>query len=291
MQYRQLGSTGLQVSAIGLGGNKVGRRSEATLRAAVDLGITLIDTANSYTCGQSEDVLRDVLRGRRDRVVLCSKAGHAFCAALPAQRLIGTVRRHSRWNYSPRFLEMALTGSLRRLGTDYLDVFYLHNPPSGVLQDDGVFDALDRFKTRGWIRHYGVSCARRATSTEALAAVEARGVSVVQIPTNVCEMIDPALLAPQARARGVGLIGRQPFARGAAFSDQRLLPVLAAHPGRTPAQAALRFALGLDGLSSVLVGMRTMDHILENLGALDSHGRVISSPGEAQPIRASDGTL
>jgi aryl-alcohol dehydrogenase-like predicted oxidoreductase len=104
----------------------------------------------------------------------------------------------------------------------------------------------------------------------------------VQIPTNVGEMVDLAVVGPTARQRGVGLIGRQPFAHGAVFSDPRLRVLLEASTGRSPAQVALRFALDLDGLDSLLVGMRTLNHLTENLGTLDAPAL---SAAEVQALR------
>jgi len=122
MEYRVLGATGLLVSALGFGGNDLGRdrrrdiaaETLRTIAAALDHGVTLFDTANSYVSGDSERMLGHALAGRRQDIVLCSKAGHGFWASLPAQRLVGPLNRRSSRNFRPSALETAVAGSLRR---------------------------------------------------------------------------------------------------------------------------------------------------------------------------------
>jgi len=109
MEYRVLGATGLLVSALGFGGNDLGRDRRGgitaetlrTIAAALDHGVTLFDTANSYVSGDSERMLGHALAGRRQDIVLCSKAGHGFWASLPAQRLVGPLNRRSSRNFRP----------------------------------------------------------------------------------------------------------------------------------------------------------------------------------------------
>jgi aryl-alcohol dehydrogenase-like predicted oxidoreductase len=254
---------------------------------AFERGINFFDTANGYNHGDSERLLGRIFRNRRHQVILCSKAGHKFWASLPVERWISPltnqvrrrlahspktpqVVRHSSRNYAPRFIELAIAGSLRRLGTDYLDLFYLHNPPPEVVADSAVFEALERLRERGWIRYYGVSCSKHATSDEALACLQHSGISALQVLTNAHEMIDLGRIRARALDKRVALVGRQPFHKGAIFSHQRLHSILAAHPGRSPAQTALRFAMQLEGVDVVLVGMRTRKHLEENLATLSS---------------------
>ena len=162
MEYRRLGRTGLDASVIGFGCNRIAwdssrevrREAVATLEQAFSHGINLFDTANSYR--GSERLLGSVFRNRRHRILLCSKAGYRSWLLLALERALpgpfgsiqrsrparepgparGTAARKPRRNFEPRYIRMGVEGSLRRLGTDYLDIFYLHSPPPEVVTDD-----------------------------------------------------------------------------------------------------------------------------------------------------------
>jgi len=295
MERRRLGETDLEASVIGFGCNRIAahprQRAEviATLELALDRGIDLFDTASSYDGGESERLLGEVFRGRRRELVLCSKAGHSFWAALPfeisrppriarrllrseaVQKLAAPLRvRGSQRNFRSRWLSRAVELSLRRLDTDYLDLFYLHNPPPEIVADDAVFETLEALRDRGLIRYFGISCATDARSDEALACLRHPGVSALQVLVNPLESIDLEQIAPRARERGVGIVARQPFHKGAIFWDPRLRETLARNPQRSPAQTALRLALQLPGVERVLVGMTQRHHLEENLAALET---------------------
>ena len=180
-------------------------------------------------------MLGHALAGRRQDIVLCSKAGHGFWASLPIERLVGPFNRQSSRNFHPSALETAVAGSLRRLRTDRLDVLYLHNPPPGVVQDDDVLAWVERMKSKGYIRFWGISCAKLATADDARQAVGRKGVAVVQIPASCVHTLHTAALARDATARGVALVGRQPFGHGDLLTPQ-------VQPGWAASQGALRRA-------------------------------------------------
>lgn len=122
MEYRRLGKSGVRVSVVGLGGNTFGRfcdesQTASIVHAAIDLGVNFIDTAESYSNGVSEDLIGKALKGRRHEVVLATKTG---VRTEPGSEAGGRLTRK-------RIVER-LEASLRRLGTDYLDVYYLHFP-------------------------------------------------------------------------------------------------------------------------------------------------------------------
>ena len=119
-------------------------------------------------------------------------------------------------------------------------------------------------KSKGYIRFWGISCAKLATADDAHQAVGRKGVAVVQIPASCVHTLHTAALARDAAARGVALVGRQPFGHGDLLTPQ-VQPGWAASPGRTPARTALTWALRLEGLASVLVGMRRYEHLHENV--------------------------
>lgn len=154
MRYRSLGDSGLQVSVVGLGCNNFGRRldtagTRAVVDAAIDAGITLLDTADMYgVAGGSELALGEVLAGRRDKVVLATKFGHqeADMGYGPAAGAKG----------GRAYIRRAVTESLRRLRTDYIDLYQLHTPdPQTPLEE--TIAALDELVSDGKVRYIGHS--------------------------------------------------------------------------------------------------------------------------------------
>ena len=293
MEYRSLPNTGLTSSVIGFGcRNFIGapdrREVQASLEEAIERGVTFFDTADAFGEGLSERVLGKAIRGRREGLVICSKAGRRFglktrlmtsvrpkAARLirPFRRRGGTAgkamaRKMTEKNFDAGYLEAALRRSLRRLGTDYLDLFLLHSPSTDVLASAAAFDALDGFVAKGLIRHHGISCATDVTAAEACAFLRHPRVSILQLPVNLrrTDLIAEAL--PLALERRVTIIAREAFARGEILTDRSHLEALGESPARTPAQTALRFALQQEGVDLLLVGMRQRAHLREDLAAL-----------------------
>jgi len=149
MRYRQLGESGLTVSVIGLGGNNFGGRigleeTRSVVDAALDCGVTLVDTADIYgNRGGSEELLGQVLAGRREHVVLATKFGMDMGN--------GTVARGSR-----SYIRRAVEASLRRLQTDYIDLYQYH-APDGVTPLEETLATLDDLITGGKVRYIGSS--------------------------------------------------------------------------------------------------------------------------------------
>ena len=296
MDYTTLTGTDLRVSRIGLGCNRFAaattaeerRELEASLRAAFERGINFLDTANAYGDGAADRVIRSALGGERDRLVLCSKSG------LPERRYSrrwqGAIRHLTKplglrgmtarlagrlaagQTFAPAFIEQAIEGSLQRLGTDYLDLFLLHSPYQVVVWRDDLFAALERLKRQGKIRYYGVSLDNPASTDDWLAWLAVPGISAVQVLVNPLKSVDLTQLVPAARERKVGIIARQPFHKGAVFTNQRLLELAAANSRYTPAQLAVQFSLGQQGVDMVLAGFRSLAHLDDNLGALAGPG-------------------
>ncbi len=152
MRYRRLGDCGLTVSVVGLGCNNLGRwvdldGTRAVAHAALDAGITLFDTADSYGRGQSEDLLGQVLTGLRDEVVLATKFGHDMAGANGPD-----------WGArgSRRYIRRAIEASLRRLRTDHVDLYQYH-APDGVTPIEETLAALHELVTEGKVRYLGSS--------------------------------------------------------------------------------------------------------------------------------------
>ena len=150
ISYRRLGSSGLVVSVVGLGCNNFGRRldlaaTRAVVDAALDAGVTLFDTADVY--GESETFLGEVLQGRREQVVLATKFGNPLGGALGDDR----DARGSRW-----YIRRAVERSLRRLRTDYIDLYQLHRPDTSTPVEE-TLAALTELVREGKVRYLGHS--------------------------------------------------------------------------------------------------------------------------------------
>ena len=206
MEQRVLGKTGRPVSIVGLGTWQLGAdwgsvtESDAldVLQAAVDSGVTFLDTADVYGDGRSERSCAKLLARRPDAgVLLATKMG---------RRLPQLHENYSRENF------LAWNDRSRRnLGVDTIDLVQLHCPPPAVYDDDAVFDALDEMVADGRIRHYGVSV---ETCEEALAAIARPNVASVQIILNCLRLKPLEQVLPAARAAGVAIIARVPLASG-----------------------------------------------------------------------------
>lgn len=281
-ERRPLGGTGLQVSSLGMGCARLGafwqgrspRAGARALEEAHGAGINFFDTADCYARGLSERIMGRAFRRRRDQVVISTKVG-----LLKTPVALASARRHGGRRslgmaelrglapdgeaaqcFAPRYIEIAVDRSLRRLATDRVELLMLHEPPIAVIRAGEFLPALERLRASGRILHFGVSC---RTAEEAHAALGVPGVSCLQVPHNVgSPETVPGLLA-DARRSGVGLVAVAPF------GDGRLLGA-APGLGLTPpamAGTCLAFALATPGVASVMVGMSSPGHVAANVRA------------------------
>jgi aryl-alcohol dehydrogenase-like predicted oxidoreductase len=213
MRYRPLGSSGLVVSVAGLGGNNFGRRldveaTRAVVDAAMDAGITLIDTAESYGAGRSEEILGEVLAGRRDQVLLATKFGHrgvdlGYGPAAGAKGGRGYIMR-------------AVERSLRRLRTDYIDLYQIHTPDP-VTPVEETLAALGELVARGMVRYLGhsnFSGWRLAEAAGAARQLGTAGFVSAQNHWSLLERAAEAEVVPAARHFGLGVLPYFPLANG-----------------------------------------------------------------------------
>jgi aryl-alcohol dehydrogenase-like predicted oxidoreductase len=287
MRTRQLGRTGLTVSEIGfgtwgLGGDSYGPVDDATSREALmlafDRGVTFYDTSDFYGAGRSETVLGEAFRGRRDRIVIATKVGMLPHTGFDMPQ-----------DFSGPAIERGLEASLRRLQTDYVDLYLLHSPPLDLPDWDGILETLERLRAAGKIRAHGLSA---RSPGDARVAVERFGVSAVQVNFNLIDQraVDNGLFG-LCRERGVGVIARTPLCFGYlsgtltgdeeftgrdhranwpreqlrrwARAPQLFSPLNAGRP-RTLVQLALQFCLSESAVSTVIPGMLTRDEVLED---------------------------
>jgi aryl-alcohol dehydrogenase-like predicted oxidoreductase len=311
IRRRTFGRTDLQASEFGLGCARIGgifQREPGEflnlLSAAFDAGINFFDTADIYSQGESERLIGRAFRRQRDRVIIASKAGYV----LPAQRrmvarfkplvrpligLFGLSRRHlpaavrgsPAQDFSPSHLRHALEGSLRRLGTDRIDLFQLHSPPASVIEQGDCLELLGQLKRDGKIRYYGISC---DSVDAALAALKHDGLSSIQVVINLLEQRSVELLA-HARRRDVAVIARECLANGLLAKDIAAIDVKAycrseeeaaikaaqldlyrrsaLENGCTLTQLALEFVSRLEGVSVALLGVSRQQQLESLLGS------------------------
>jgi aryl-alcohol dehydrogenase-like predicted oxidoreductase len=207
MEYRALGRTGWNISAIGfgawgIGGDAWGPTSDAdslaALNRAIDLGVNFIDTADVYGNGHSEQLVAQVSKSRREQIIIATKAGRR-------------LDPHVASGYNRQNLTSFVERSLHNLDTDAIDLLQLHCPPSEVYDMPEVFAILDDLVQQGKLRYYGVSVER---VDEAMRAIRYPNVQSVQIIFNMFRFKPSEQFFAAARERQVGILARVPLASG-----------------------------------------------------------------------------
>jgi len=284
VEYRELGQSGVRVSAIGVGtwpmsgafwGAADDAESIRTIHRALDLGVTLFDTAEGYGAGHAEQVLGRALAGRRQQAVIADKV--------------------SPTHLEPAGIRAAFADSCARLDTDYLDVYFVHWPNIDVPIAD-VMGELERLRGEGKIRAIGVS---NFTAVELAEAGRYGRVDVLQPPYNLfwrfierdqlpyCREHQIGIMTYSSLAQGL-LTGRltratvfgegderprtmlfQPDHYGACLDAAAQMQPLAARYGKSLAQAAINWVVGRPGVTTALLGARTVGEIEENAGGVD----------------------
>lgn len=257
---RALGSTGLQVSCLGLGTVKFGRnegvkypsgfelpddaRIRELLALATSLGINLIDTAPAY--GISEERVGKLLTHRHDWV-LCSKTGEEF------------ENGQSRFDFSASHTRFSVERSLKRLRTDYLDLVLVHSDGNdeSIIRQTDCFETLDRLKEQGLIRAFGLSGKTVAGGLLALTYCDA-----VMVTFNRSEQSEREVIQ-RAHALNKAVLIKKAFNSGHAVSE-----TAAEQHAEDPAKASLRLVLTEPGVSSVIVGTINPQHLQSNALAI-----------------------
>lgn len=304
MQNRTLGSSPVTVSAIGFGGWVLGTswwgtltvdEGRALVRRALDRGITFFDTADSYgDDGVSETLLADALVGvSRDAYVLGTKFGYDITA--PREQHTHS-ERPQRWDAA--FIRSACEASLRRLRTDVIDVYEMHNPRMDAVDDDEAFATLQSLQAEGKVRTYGVALGPAiGWEEEGVKALRERRVQVLQTVYNMLEQDPGRRFLTEAASVGAGVLARVPHASGAlegkitkdttfaagdhrSFRNRQMLVDLLDKAetlrwlhedgSRTIAQLALQYVVAQPGISSVLPTMTSVEQLDEFTGAVDA---------------------
>ncbi len=306
MQYTQLGQRGPKVSTIGFGAWAIGGEnwgktddevSREALHAALDHGVKLIDTADVYGFGHSEELIAGVLRERgKGDVVIATKAGNDFYHADESDdEGYGPIRQ----TYDKKYLIFAAEQSLKRLGVEALDILQLHSPDLDKLERDEPWAALETLKRQGKIRHAGLSFQSfRETEQAHLLDRHHDLLDCIQVRYNLLEREAEKVLFPKALEHGIGVIVRIPllfglltgkFTRQSTFGDddhrrmnlspekldeyltrlEALRPLYARYPDQTMAQVSLRFCLTHPACHTAIPGAKTPEQVADNGAASD----------------------
>ena len=294
METRTLGSNGPEISVVGLGtweagGDQWGKRSDddtiRAMHAALDAGINWIDTAEAYGGGRSEELVGEVLRERRDEVLVFTKVAH-FASGL-----------------QPDDIRRAVRGSLKRLGIDRVDLYQIHWPAEHVVPVEEAWSTMAQVADEGLARHIGVSNFNRGLIERCLAI---RRVDSVQNRLSLLAHRDRDTLLPWLAEQGIGFLGYSPLAFGlltgsitrettfepddwrsgqgdVGYYDEYFAPgVIGPHLDKVErlraiaerldvpvGTLALRAVLEIDGVTGVIVGSRDERHVRDNAAAGD----------------------
>ena len=299
MQYRTLGRTGVQVSSLVLGAMNFGSLAQtsqdevnAIVSAALDGGVNLIDTADMYSQGQSEEMVGRAIAGRRDDVVLATKA------FMP----MSDERNHQ--GSSRRWLVTALDDSLRRLGTDHVDLYQVHRWDPRT-SDEETLSALTDLQRAGKIRYFGSSTfpAYRIVEAQWAAREHHLGRYVTEQPSySILQRGIEAGVLPVTESYGLGVLAWSPLASGwlsgavregqpltshrgnlmparfdlsvpanrARLDAVEQLAKVADQAGLTLIQLALGFVTAHPAVTSAIIGPRTLAHLQSQLAAADT---------------------
>ena len=292
MRYRALGRTGIKVSPYALGAMMFGAMGNPDhgecihlVHRALDAGINVIDTAPAYSTGESEEIVGKALKGRRDEVILATKV-HLVRGDEPTQG-----------GNSRLWITASVDKSLRRLQTDYIDLYQIHRPdPDTDIEE--TLSVLSDLVHSGKVRAIGTSTMPASDMVDAQWVAERRGLErfrCEQPPYSILNRGIEAEVLPVAERYGMGTLVWSPLAQGlltgrarkgqqtdlrraALFkhlSDQRRLDAveeltgLAQEAGLTLRHMAIAFAIAHPAVSSAIIGPRTMDHLADLLAGAD----------------------
>lgn len=308
MEYRQLGHTGMFVSPLCLGAMMFGAWGEpdhdvsiSIIRKALDEGINFVDTADVYSQGESEIIVGEALRGRRDDVILATKFHGPMDVSMGAPGGDPNKRGNSR-----RWIVQEVENSLRRLQTDWIDLYQVHRPDTGT-DDDETLGALTDLQRQGKIRAFGSSTfpAYRIVEGQWISENRALGRFVTeQPPYSILDRGIERDVLPVAERYHLGILSWSPLAGGwltgrfrkghAAPQTRRAqmmpdrfdlskpanqvkldavedLAVIAEETGISLVHLALAFVMQHPAVTAPIIGPRTMEQLESQLGAADVH--------------------
>ena len=288
MKRNQLGHSELHVSEIGLGCMSLGtdvKKATDLIHEALDRGINFLDTADIYDDGKNEEIVGQALRGRRTEVVLATKVGNRSEAGKVGWR----------WDPSKVYIKSAVKESLKRLKTDYIDLYQLHG---GTLADpiDETIEAFEELKQEGVIRYYGISSIRPNVIRE---YAERSNIVSVMSQYSILDRRPEEAVLPLLADKGISMIARGPVAKGILSKNgqekagkglldytkdellviiERLLQMRCISDEKGDiTHAAIRYVLAHSAVATAIPGASSIEQLLHNVGA-----------SEAPPLSRSD---
>lgn len=283
MKKRQLGTSDLYVSEIGLGCMSLGTyqlKAESVINAALEEGINYFDTADLYDFGENEEIVGQTLKNVRDQVIIATKAGNRWTEAKDSWT----------WDPSKEYIKEAVKQSLKRLNTDYIDLYQLHG---GTIEDniEQTIEAFEELKTEGFIRHYGISSIRpnvireyidksnivsvmmqysildRRAEEEAIPLLQENRISVVTRGTVAKGLLSDRMLNKASQS-----IKKNGYLDYSFDQLQEILPALKEKlaSSRSLADVAIQYNLAQPAVASVVAGASSPEQIKENARAANS---------------------
>jgi myo-inositol catabolism protein IolS len=306
MKYQQLGQRGPEVSTVGfgawaIGGMNWGETDDAVsinaLNEAIDQGVTLIDTADVYGFGHSEDLIAKVIKERgKKNIVIATKAGNDFYNATDDDdEGYGSIKQ----TYTKEYLIFAVEKSLKRLNVDALDILQLHSPDLAKLEQDEPWLALEELKKSGKIKHAGLSIQSFKENEQAhLLDLHHDVLDCIQVRYNLLERQAEETLFPKALEYGVGVIVRIPLLFGlltgkfntrSTFGEddhrrmnlsaekletylkelEKFEPLFARYKDQSKAQVSLRFCISHPACQTTIPGAKTPLQVQDNSASSD----------------------
>jgi aryl-alcohol dehydrogenase-like predicted oxidoreductase len=303
MKYRTLANTDIQLSVVGFGlwtistgwwGIDDDERGRRLLRQAYDSGVTFFDTADTYGQGRGETLLAEALGDVRDRIVIATKFGYDFYNHSTER----DGHKELPQDFSSQHVRFAVEKSLQRLGTDYIDIYQVHNPRMWAVRSDELFATLEELKAEGKIRCYGAALGpANGWEPEGLAIILDRDIATLQIIYNLLEQDPGRSLIAAAEERGVGVLVRVPHSSGlleGKYTAETTFPqndhrshrprewlidglrkleqltFLTESTGRSIGQAAIQFVLSSPAVASVLPNVYGAEQLNEFVAAAET---------------------
>jgi aryl-alcohol dehydrogenase-like predicted oxidoreductase len=283
MKKRQLGTSDLFVSEIGLGCMSLGtdqKKAQAVIDAALEEGVNYFDTADLYDFGENEQIVGQALKNVRDQVIIATKAGNRWTEAKDSWT----------WDPSKGYIKEAVKQSLKRLNTDYIDLYQLHG---GTIEDniEQTIEAFEELKTEGFIRHYGISSIRpnvireyidksnivsvmmqysildRRAEEEAIPLLQENRISVVTRGTVAKGLLSDSMLNKASQS-----IKKNGYLDYSFDELQEILPELKDKlaSSRSLAEVAIQYNLAQPAVASIVAGASSPEQIKENARAASS---------------------
>lgn len=278
MRKRQLGQSDLYISEVGLGCMSLGtdeKHAISLIDEAIEQGINYLDTADLYDFGQNETLVGKAIKHRRHEIILATKVGNRW-----KEDKSGWM-----WDPSKTYIKEAVKQSLKRLQTDYIDLYQLHG---GTIEDhiDETIDAFEDLKQEGIIRHYGISSIRPNVIKEYL---EKSNIVSIMMQYSLLDR-RPEEQFSLIREKGVSVIARGPLAKGLltgkprslkldkfhgkgylSYTENELEALLSelenADPSHTMTELALQYCLHQDVVAAVIPGASKIEQLIENTSA------------------------